>query len=378
MLAGLAPLMLCSLVAPMELLGHDTGSSFLQLEVEGSRITGRWEIALADLQDVAITNMGGVHPVSPEEAAASFSAVRNYSLDRLKMRADGMPVTIRVDDSGVVMESTDRGTNFTLALEALCPQKPDELEVEYRLLFETLPNHRGLLLLSCDGRTQTAMFTPARTVQRFKLATPDRPREFTTFVREGAWHIWIGYDHILFLVALLLPSVLRWEEQGWRPVSRISQAFWNVFKIVTAFTIAHSITLGLAGLEIISLPGRWVESIIAASVLLAALNNVRPIIHSHAWIVAFVFGLIHGFGFASVLAEVGLPRENLVTALVGFNVGVELGQLALVGVVLPAAYAFRRRRMYPRVWMPGLSCVIALLAAIWMAERVLGLESGMF
>ena len=117
-----------------------------------------------------------------------------------------------------------------------------------------------------------------------------------------------------------------------------------MFKVVTAFTVAHSITLSLAALGVISLPSRLVESAIAASVVLAALNNVCPVVYGGRWIIAFCFGLIHGFGFASVLTDLGLPQDSLLLALVAFNLGVELGQLAIVAVFLPIAYALRGRR----------------------------------
>jgi hypothetical protein len=150
-----------------------------------------------------------------------------------------------------------------------------------------------------------------------------------------------------------------------------------VLKVVTAFTLAHSITLGLAALGVVHLPSRLVESAIAFSVVLAALNNLRPLVHRGRWLVAFGFGLVHGFGFATVLAELGLPQESLVPALLGFNLGVELGQLAIVAVFLPLAYATRHTWMYRRLIFVGGSAAIALIAAIWMVERVFDWQLGL-
>jgi hypothetical protein len=202
------------------------------------------------------------------------------------------------------------------------------------------------------------------------------------YLRDGVWHIWIGFDHILFLLSLLLPAVGSWALLGgtpprhgpWQPVSRFGTAFWDVLRIVTAFTVAHSITLSLATLGLVSLPSRLVESAIAASVVLAALNNVWPLFHSRRWMVAFVFGLVHGFGFASVLADLGLPQDALVLALLGFNLGVEGGQLAIVAVFLPVAFALRRTWFYRRAVLVGGSLLIALIAAAWLAERALDLQ----
>ena len=127
-------------------------------------------------------------------------------------------------------------------------------------------------------------------------------------------------------------------------------------------------------LGVISLPSRLVESAIAASVLLAALNNVRPLVFGMRWAIAFLFGLVHGFGFASVLTDLGLPQDSLVLALVAFNVGVELGQLAIVAVFLPIAYSMRGTRIYQRVIMVGGSLVVAAIAMLWLAERAFNLS----
>jgi hypothetical protein len=143
-----------------------------------------------------------------------------------------------------------------------------------------------------------------------------------------------------------------------------------VLRIVTAFTLAHSITLSLATLGFVSLPSRWVESAIAASVVLAALNNVWPVFHGRRWMVAFGFGLIHGFGFASVLIDLGLPQGALALALLGFNLGVECGQMAIVAAFLPLAFVLRHSAFYRRLVLRLGSLLITALASTWLAERV--------
>jgi len=185
------------------------------------------------------------------------------------------------------------------------------------------------------------------------------------------WHIWLGYDHILFLVSLLLPAVLVRREGRWQSVPDFSGAFWDVARVVTAFTLAHSITLTLAALGVVALPSRWVESAIALSVVLAALNNVFPIVERGRWIAAFAFGLLHGFGFAGALQDLGLPTGSLALSLAGFNIGVELGQLAIVAAFLPVAFAFRSTFAYRRVVLAGGSAVIVAIAGVWLAERAL-------
>jgi hypothetical protein len=207
-----------------------------------------------------------------------------------------------------------------------------------------------------------------------QVAAPSRWRQFSDYVRHGVWHIWIGFDHILFLVSLLLPAVLVRQEGRWQGRDTLRASVMDVLKIVTAFTLAHSLTLTLAALGALSLPSRLVESAIAASVVLAALNNLWPLVHRWRALVAFAFGLIHGFGFASVLADLGLPQGALVLSLVGFNVGVEVGQLAIVAAFLPLAYVLRRGLFYRRAVLAGGSALIAAIAMVWLAERALDLK----
>jgi hypothetical protein len=229
----------------------------------------------------------------------------------------------------------------------------------------------GLLRVESGERTDAVAYTVDTPAHQFSLAgTEGRWRQWMTFVAEGIWHIWIGFDHILFLIALLLPAVFRRKENAWVSTDRFSPAAMNVLKIVTAFTVAHSITLSLAALEIVTLPSQWVESAIAASVVLAATNNLYPWFRDKGWLVAFGFGLIHGFGFANVLGELGLSRSTLAAALVGFNIGVEIGQLAIVAIFLPAAFLFRRTWFYRVLVFKAGSVVVILIAAAWMIERI--------
>jgi hypothetical protein len=163
---------------------------------------------------------------------------------------------------------------------------------------------------------------------------------------------------------------------AWQPVAAVARfaRFWDVLRIVTAFTVAHSITLTLATLGVVVAAVTLVESAIAASVVLAALNNVWPLFQGRRWIVAFAFGLIHGFGFASVLADLGLPQGALVLALLGFNLGVEAGPAGHRGGVPACGLALRHTWFYRRVVLVGGSLLIALIAAAWFIERALDLQ----
>ena len=348
---------------------HKPSDSYLALKTDATAtVTGRWDIALRDLDFAIGLDADGNGEITWGELRARHAAIAAYALARLEVQADGRPCALQAGEQQVD-DHTD-GAYTVLAFRAECAGPPQVLTVGYRLFADIDPQHRGLLRLEQAGLTRTAVFSPQAAVQRFEARHASRWQQFADYAEEGVWHIWKGFDHILFLLSLLLPAVLVWQRPGWAPAPSLRAAGTDVLKIVTAFTLAHSITLSLATLGVVSLPSRWVESTIAASVVLAALNNVFPVFHGRRWAVAFGFGLIHGFGFASVLADLGLPQGTLALALVGFNVGVELGQLAIVAGFMPLAFALRRSAFYRRGVFVGGSSVIAAVAAIWLAERL--------
>jgi HupE / UreJ protein len=371
MLLGLAA---CLLLAAAPARAHKPSDSYLAITIGSSTITGQWDIALRDLDHAIGLDADGNGEITWGELRARHADIAAYALARLRVEADGAACTLRPGDQ-LVDEHTDGAyTVLRFAVDCPGPHPPAALRLDYRLFADLDPQHRGLLRLDASGSTRTAIFSPQAASQDFELTTASRASQFTAYFVEGVWHIWIGFDHILFLVSLLLPAVLVWQARRWQPAERFRQAFVDVLKVVTSFTVAHSITLSLATLGLVSLPSRVVESAIAASVVLAALNNVRPIVHGRRWLVAFVFGLIHGFGFASVLADLGLPQEALFLALLGFNLGVEAGQLAIVAVFLPLAFVLRRTAFYRRGVLIGGSLLIAALAAVWLAERMFDLS----
>ena len=364
-------LLLLALWAPA-VLAHKPSDSYLAVAVAGETVRGQWDIALRDLDFAIGLDSDGNGEITWGEVRARHAEIAAYALARLTVALDGVACATRATEH-LVDHHTD-GAYAVLRFEADCPRPGAELTLGYRLFADVDPQHKGLLRLEHEGATRTAIFGPDAAEQRFELKAPDRVAQFFEYGREGVWHIWIGFDHILFLLSLLLPAVLAYVDRRWRAVERFKPAFWDVLKIVTAFTVAHSITLSLAALGVIALPTRLTESAIALSVVLAALNNVFPLFLGRRWMVAFGFGLIHGFGFASVLADLGLPRDALLLALVGFNLGVETGQLAIVAVFLPAAFALRRTVFYQRVVMTGGSLLICLLATVWLAERAFDLK----
>ncbi|MCC7376773.1 MAG: HupE/UreJ family protein, partial [Verrucomicrobiales bacterium] len=298
-------------------------------------------------------------------------AVLKYAVERLTIEQSGRSIPVRYA-AELQVDHLNNGGYAVLSIEAAPGFVPGDFEVEYRSFFDVDRLHRGFVMVESDGRVQQTVFGPLTVRQKFEEHVSRPWRELARYVGEGVWHIWGGYDHLLFLLVLLLPAVLMREAGRWVPVSGLRQALVNVVKIVTAFTVAHSITLSLAALGVVNLPSRLVEPAIAASIIVAAANNARPVVVERGWAIAFGFGLIHGFGFATVLEDLHLPRASLVRALVGFNLGVELGQLVAVCAFLPLVHALRRAEFYRGPVVRWGSAGAALLAAWWMMERLGG------
>ncbi len=357
-------------------LAHKPSDSYLTFHAEGPSLKGQWDIALRDLEYAVGLDADGDGAITWGELKAKQAEVDAYVLARLALRAEGKPC--RLAPTGHLVDDHTDGAYAVLRFDASCEAgNYARAEVEYSLFFDLDPSHRGLLRVAHGKDSTTGILSPERPRMQLSAEGRSRLEQFVDYAGEGVWHIWIGFDHILFLVSLLLPSVFVWAGRNWKPAERFGGTFWDVFKVATSFTVAHSITLSLAALSIIQLPSRLVESAIALSVVLAALNNLWPLVHGRRWVVAFGFGLIHGFGFASVLADLGLPQNALLIALVGFNVGVEVGQLAIIAAFLPLAFALRQSWLYRRVIFIGGSAAIALVAAIWLAERALNLKLGL-
>ena len=369
--------LLLGLLGQGQAQAHKPSDSYLRLNVNaqadgGQFVSGQWDIALRDLDFAIGLDGDGDGRITWGETRAKHEEIAAYALARLGVASDGAACAISVPEQ--LIDDHSDGAYSVLRLQLACPQPKDKpparLTISYQLFADLDPQHRGLLNLQAGGQTRSAIFGPAARTQEFALQQVSWSRQLSAYIRDGVWHIWIGYDHILFLLSLLLPAVLVWRAPGWRASASFKDSVVEVARVVTAFTVAHSITLSLATLGWVALPSRWVEASIAGSVVLAALNNVWPLFHGRRWWVAFGFGLIHGFGFASVLADLGLPQGALLLALVGFNLGVELGQLAIVAAFLPLAFGLRRSWLYQRLIFVGGSLLIAALAFAWLAERL--------
>lgn len=341
---------------------HQSSDAYLQLSdaAEGG-VQARVDVALRDLDAALELDADGDGRLTWGEVRAAWPAIErlvraNVQFGHCVMRPAAPALERRSDGSYAVLQ-----WRSDCALAAAQP-------VRYTLFADLDATHRGLLRIAQGDRVE-----PLRVLDPARPQAPEGAPP-SSFVGEGVHHIVTGFDHLLFLLCLLLPAVMRRERGSdgrlhWRPVARWSGALAPVLGIVTAFTVAHSITLGLAAARWVALPTWFIEPAIALTIVMAAIDNLRPIFPGPRALVTFLFGLVHGLGFAGVLAELDLPAARFAWALLQFNLGLELGQLAIVLAVSALLYALRDHRLYPRVAIAGGSGAALLLGLAWFVER---------
>ncbi|MCG8393704.1 MAG: HupE/UreJ family protein [Pseudomonadales bacterium] len=364
------------LILTGQVVAHKPSDSYLFINSNdgNAMIEGRWDIALRDLQLVLPLDRNDDGAITWGELRRQRSALAAQVLPTLTIDAlhgeQRHPCALTL--TGLQAIDHVDGTYAAMQWRGDCQQAPQQLAVGYQFLFAKDPGHHGLLRLEQGDHSLSAVFSNRHRQQLMGIDARSQWQAFQGFIRQGVHHILIGYDHILFLLTLLFPAVLVWQRGGWQPASTMTRALTQTLAIVTAFTVTHSLTLALATLGIITLPAWLVESAIAFTVALGAAANLVPKLFPKRWLMAFVFGLIHGLGFASVLADLGLTDSGIFLPLLGFNLGVELGQVAIVLLFVPAAYLVRETVAYRRVFVPVGSVAIMILAGVWLTERLSG------
>jgi hypothetical protein len=354
----------CLALAPVA-SAHKASDAYLTLDRNAGALTLRVDVALRDLELAIGLDADGDGQITWGEVRRRHEAIASLVRDRVTVTAQDRACPLQV--VGHRVDNHSDGAYAVVDIEGMCESNGSALAIDYRLLFDVDPQHRGLVNVVDEGVSRSLVLSADR--PRASAADPGFFVQFASYAREGALHIWTGYDHMLFLLGLLLPAVLVRRDGQWRAVERFGPVAWSVLGIVTAFTIAHAITLTLATLGVLRISSRITESIVALSIVVAALLNLRGVAERGRWGIAFAFGLVHGLGFANVLAALDLPRPVLATALFAFNVGVELGQLGVAAIFLPLAFMLRETRLYRPLILIGGSLVIAALGAAWFVER---------
>jgi hypothetical protein len=354
--------------APVE--AHASSTSFVILEAPAAdgAVTLRWDMSLVDLSWLVFIDSDIDGIATWDEVKAAEGSIARAALTEISLRRGGVPCVLTLRDLALA-ERVEQ--NFlSLAFTTSCP-RAGLLEIGGTLFMQGDAAQRVLVSMKRGAETLTGVIgstTPGWT-------EPERANAWQSFVRfigEGIWHVLIGYDHIAFVLLLLLPSVLRAEGGEWRGTTRLGEVARDLVTIVTAFTVAHSITLALAVTGTVRLPTQPIEIAIAASIAVAGFINLVPKLARLRLGIAFGFGLVHGFGFANVLGELDAGGVGMLPLLGGFNIGVEVAQLSIVALVLPAIYFARCSRWYSAGVMPLGSCVLAGMGLVWMVQRAMG------
>lgn len=340
---------------------HQINLSNARIEVGADRVV-RVEVALkgSDVDRVAGTKVFDEQKglVDAARLAAASGPIAAYVTSRASVRAaDGTPCR-----AGPVQVDPDQD-GVTARLAWSCQQVDGDLIYRSTVLVDVDPSAKQVVLIGSGQHASQALLDASQTELTLTAPPPDLLEVIRRYVEAGSEHIFLGYDHIAFLIAIVL-----WARK-----------LWPVVKIVTAFTLAHAITLSLASLRIVVIPTSIVEPAIAASIVYVAVENFFSRDVDRRWRDTFAFGLIHGFGFASALQQFGLPRGAVVPALGAFNVGVELGQVAIVSMVIPALASLDRLLAAARDKAPSrtgtlvysLSAVIAILGVYWILQRTI-------
>jgi len=335
---------------------HNAGVSSARIVVEGRTVEVEINALGRDFEQAAgvrIADKSG--EINPVALSLMASTIGSYVGEHVAVLAGGQRC------SAAAWTAKPADTHVMLTSTWHCP--PDgELRYRSTLFQDVDPTARHVLVMASNGAERELVLD--RNTQEIALAATETSLldVIMRFLAAGIEHIFLGYDHIAFLLAVIL----------W------GQTLWPLVKVVTAFTIAHSITLSLAALNIFAIPSAIVEPAIAASITFVAAENFFSRNIDRRWLVTFLFGLVHGFGFASALSEIGLPTNALVPALAAFNVGVEIGQVAIVALVFPlllladrmiAGGGAAKGRQPSLVY--ACSAVIFALGLYWLIERTM-------
>jgi len=349
---------------------HSTSTSFLMVDLSGTSVDApvdvRWDLSIHDIVWMVFVDANYDGEVTWKELDEARPALTSAILGQISVQRGGAPCSLAVRDYALAVRAEQ---NFlSVALRAACP-KPGLLGVGGALFMSGDASQR-VLLSAKRGAQQFAGVMSASEPAWAEPAQASAWNSFVRFVGEGVWHVWIGYDHVAFVLLLLLPSVMRPVNGKWQGATGLGQVTRDIVTIITAFTIAHSTTLALAVTGTVKLPTQPIEVAIAASIAVAGGLNLMPHLSRLRLPLAFGFGFVHGFGFANALGEIDATGTSLLPLLAGFNIGVEVAQLSIVAVVLPLIYSMRATRWYAGGVLPLGSCALGMAGFVWFLQRI--------
>ena len=353
---------------------HSSSNSYIIFSTQNQASVLRADINFRDVDLVFDLDQNKDGKVSWGETLAKTAEIQAWLEQGIQLNTTSQKCSL----TQMNMKASDHADGTYLSVEwavaclGAAQEGPTGLKLRYSLMFDQDNLHRALVKIDLPDSQSSAILSPERPEVSLTKANDSLTHVLARYLIEGVWHIWIGVDHILFLLSLLILAFLEPTRKSvihWPAVKNVKTSVLDVLTVVTAFTLAHSITLGLTIFKWLEPSADFIEPVIALSVVAAALNNLLGWAALRRWQLAFAFGLVHGFGFANVLLDLGLPSDQLAIALGGFNLGVELGQIAIVLVFLPLAWTLRHTIFYRWVVVVGGSLAIAALGLIWTLQR---------
>lgn len=373
-LAYLSVVLVLAAFVPTTADAHSGDQSYLYLDL-GVDVSGRIEMPFGDVREHLGLELTG----SPDDIAAEIIAntdlLWQFTQDHVEIGTTTAPFEIDFIRAEQLYESEYLGVTFDIGTEVSSFDEP--FEVVFDPFFDENPDRDALFIVGNDwdrGFVDNEgdwllRFTSDSREQTVDLGDSSGWRNFASSVRLGIDHIRTGADHILFVAVLLLPSVLVFRG-GWHLATSFRSSLWRLLKLVSMFTLAHSVTFTLVGVGLFpDPPGRLVESVIALSIAIAAVHNLRPVIPDREWLIAFGFGLFHGLGFASLVVDLDVTTRSKLISLAGRNVGIEIGQAAVVLMLFPILYLLRRMSAYRPLFIAA--NVLLIVAGLgWFIERV--------
>jgi hypothetical protein len=340
---------------------HEVGLSTAEVRCSTDTVGVGMVLAVKDLETLFELDADGNGQITAAEFSAQQETIGRYAAQACLLRVNGEAV------QPVAVSSSMEGTNTINLLLSFPAGGLKEASVRFELVSHLPEGHRMLVsVVDADGKqmaeqllTQSSPeihFAPGQSrVGGVSGALPS----FFGFIQLGVAHIGTGYDHLLFLFALLV----------------VTKHLRSALAVITCFTLAHSVTLAAATFHLVDLSSRLTEPLIAATIVYVGVENILRKGDPHGrWVLTFGFGLVHGFGFASVLRELGVGSHGggVAMPLLGFNLGVELGQLAVAAVLLPFIWKLRAQPVFLSRGVPACSGLVVLLGSYWLLQRLWG------
>lgn len=362
---------------------HRNDESYLYLDVGDAALSGRVEMPYPDLRSELGLEISGSAAELLAEFEANLELLQTYADDNTEVGAEGVVWPLEFDGVELLAEDGS-GPNglgyvvlpFTVDLDVSAV--PQVLEVTFTPFLAEIPDRNNITLVANDWKrgvfqeetNELLIHTADSPSGEIDLGDSSQWQNFRASIDLGIDHIRTGPDHVSFILALLLPAVLVLAAGRWRPSPSFGHSLLRIVVVATMFTIAHSITFTLAGLDYLPLPpSKLTETVIALSIALAALHNLRPIFGHKEWIFAFGFGLFHGMGFAGLIEELDINRSTQLVSLLGRNVGIEIAQLIIILLTFPLLFLLRRTLAFKPAFTM-VSVGLAIVSGIWVIERV--------